>query len=182
MNILLWSIKETGRNRNWTGRKRGWGPGKEAWENVQWRRKQVKDGKNTRCVLRKFSNYVRMFVFTKPLFILKSSCLSNGALFRYCSFWNSMSTLVGWKYQSTVWRTFLYRDAKEQWKKNSWNGAVALWARSTKNLDWSTGPLACPFARLLARALARLLCSLLSSWDSGWLDGYLFSVFFCSEP
>ena len=28
--------------------------------------------------------------------------------------------------------------------------SLPLWARTTKNSDWSTGPIACPFARLLA--------------------------------
>ena len=35
---------------------------------------------------------------------------------------------------------------------------AALWARITKNTDWSTGPLACPFARSLA-PLTRSLAS-----------------------
>ena len=57
---------------------------------------------------------------------------------------------------------------------------IALWAKITKTTDWSTGPLACPFACLLApltcslvphyslrsraplRTLARLLTSLSS--------------------
>ena len=87
--------------------------------------------------------------------------------------------------------------------KNAEDGTSALRARITKNTDWSTGPLARPFARLLtplthllaphcsallrtalarfARALrcAHLLTrSLLRSWESEWLDGYLFCVFF----
>ena len=62
--------------------------------------------------------------------------------------------------------------------------AVAQWARIIKNTDWSTGPLARPFARTahsfacsaliaslapsaaLTRSLARSLCSLPSSWDN----------------
>ena len=64
-----------------------------------------------------------------------------------------------------------------------------LWARSTKNTDWSTGPLTHPFAHSLApltcllaphyslRSLACLLCSLPSSRDSDWLDRYLFCIF-----
>ena len=83
---------------------------------------------------------------------------------------------------------------------------VALWSRTNKNRDVSTGPLARPFARSLAlltpslaphyslrsRAplrstaitclLARSLRSLFYSRESGWLDGYLFCVFFCSGP
>ena len=51
---------------------------------------------------------------------------------------------------------------------------LALWARSTKNRDWSTGPL----VRQFAHSLARSLRSLPRSWDSEWLDGYLFCVFF----
>ena len=74
---------------------------------------------------------------------------------------------------------------------------TALWARSTKKTDWSTGPLARPFARSLAPltcslalhyllrwraplrslSLARSLRSLPSSWDSDLIDGYLFCVF-----
>ena len=34
--------------------------------------------------------------------------------------------------------------------------AISMWVRSTKNTDWSNGPLACPFAR----SLALLTCSL----------------------
>ena len=75
---------------------------------------------------------------------------------------------------------------------------TSLWARSTKNTDWSTGPLARPFARTahsfacsallaslacsaaLTRSLARSLCSPPRSWDSEWSNGYLFCVFFYS--
>ena len=48
----------------------------------------------------------------------------------------------------------------------NWN---ALWARITMNTDWSTGPLARPFAPSLApltRLLARSLHSLPGLWDS----------------
>ena len=83
----------------------------------------------------------------------------------------------------------------------------AQWARSVKNPDVSTGPLArpfthslaplscslapprslrsrvplrslvCSFARLLACSL-RSLCSFPRSWESNWLDGYFVCVFF----
>ena len=42
---------------------------------------------------------------------------------------------------------------------NNFVVVVALWARTTKNTDWSTGPLACPFARSFARLLALLTSS-----------------------
>ena len=60
-----------------------------------------------------------------------------------------------------------------------------LWSITAKNTDWSTGPLARPFARsltLLTRSLARSLCSLPRSWDSKWLDGYFVCVFFYFRP
>ena len=50
----------------------------------------------------------------------------------------------------------------ERGKKSAWvwkggqrrkGGEGAQWARKAKNRDVSTGPLACPFARLLARSL-----------------------------
>ena len=81
---------------------------------------------------------------------------------------------------------------------------IALWARSTKNPDCSTGPLARPFARSLApltrslapdcslcsrpplRSLVRSLAhfarsplrSLPRLWDNERLDGYFFCVFY----
>ena len=58
--------------------------------------------------------------------------------------------------------------------------SVALWARSTKNPDKSTKPLACLFTHLLTlltRLLARSLRWLPNLLESEWLDGY-FSVFF----
>jgi len=42
----------------------------------------------------------------------------------------------------------------------------APWSKTAKNTDWSTGPLARPFARSLARSLR----SLPHSWDSYVLD------------
>ena len=72
------------------------------------------------------------------------------------------------------------------------NASRPLWARITKNTDWSTGPLTHPFARLLAPPTHSLaphysLCSRaplrsLRSWDSDKLDSYLFCVFFYSSP
>ena len=37
---------------------------------------------------------------------------------------------------------------------------IALWAQTTKNTDWSTGPLACPFVRSFTCLLALLTCLL----------------------
>ena len=77
----------------------------------------------------------------------------------------------------------------------------ALWARITKNTDWSTGPLARPFARSLApltrllaldcslhsrpllRSLANSLTSLTPSLVGQWMIGWLFfCVFFYFRP
>ena len=68
----------------------------------------------------------------------------------------------------------------------------ALWARTTKNTDWCTGPLACPFARSLAplthllalhyslRSLVRLLAHFAHSLTRGTVNYWLaiLSVFF----
>ena len=64
-----------------------------------------------------------------------------------------------------------------------------LWARLTKNTDWSTGPPACPFACSLiplthSPALPCLLClrtplhSLISSLVGQWMMGWLFILCF----
>ena len=58
---------------------------------------------------------------------------------------------------------------RSEWGRRERKKESTLWARSTKNPDVSTGPLARPFARSLApltRSLARSLRSLPRSWDS----------------
>ena len=82
----------------------------------------------------------------------------------------------------TVQAEVVIRVAVEARSKPPATGTTTslLWARTTKNTDCSTWPLARPFARSLAPlkcSLARSLCSLPRSWDSDWWDGYLFCVF-----
>ena len=77
----------------------------------------------------------------------------------------------------------LPKSLLSHWLK--WPNKRALWARSTKNTDWSTGPLACPFARSLTpftrlfaphyllcsgallRSLARTFAHFAHSWARG---------------
>ena len=73
--------------------------------------------------------------------------------------------------------------------------SMALWARITKSTDWSTGPLAHPFAHSLApltrslaphyslfsraplRSLTSLTTSLVGKWMIGWLSNLFFFLF-----
>ena len=89
---------------------------------------------------------------------------------------------------------FQFDDISKQLRLGS-SSNKALWARSTKNSDKSTGPLTCPFAGWLAplthslappcslylriplRSLFRLLRSLPHSWESKLSDGYFLCFF-----
>ena len=95
-----------------------------------------------------------------------------------------------WGFHSQLENSFLFLKI-DQFKPTWWTQtggdiliAKIVWSRTIKIPDVNTGPLACPFARLLA--LLCLLClntpmrslgcsldrSLLSLWDSKWLDGF----------
>ena len=50
------------------------------------------------------------------------------------------------------------------------NKTFTLWSKTAKNTDWSTGPLACPFAHSLTP-------SLLGQWIIGWLFCLCFLLF-----
>ena len=130
-------------------------------------------------------------------------------LFKSCFFHSHHLTfLPSLHIPSRFWRFYANQAfGQTRWLFIRWGKILSrfsnpLRAKITKNIDWSTGPLAGPFSRtahsfacfaLLAslaslrstaitRSLARSLRSLPRTWDSEWLEGYLICVFFLFWP
>ena len=102
---------------------------------------------------------IGLVVFRRPIAFVFSAIWQSGLL-------DDVPTIVSFLFHGDV----LQNDVGGEER-----ATTALWARLTKNTDWSTEPLAL-LARsaALTHSLAHSLRSLPRSWDSNKLDDYLF--------
>ena len=101
--------------------------------------------------------------------IVKTICKYLDHLFSYLSRKKSWSMIDFWLYCRTLQMIEWIRKKVTMRLREK---GFALWARITKNTDWSTGPLAPPFAHLLAP-----LAPLMGQWMIGWLFILVFFLF-----